>query len=146
MSTARDRADIVTAILRRNGQILLCRRTAQRQHYPSVWGLPGGHVEAGEAAEQALVRELAEELGVTITPPSHASAAAITTDQFHMRIWLIESWTGIPTNTAPDEHDHLIWADLDQAHGLDLAHPDCYYPLFADLLTEPGDRKGPMPY
>ena len=136
MNTAGDRAEIVTAVLRQHGQVLLCHRCPQRRHFPNVWDLPGGHVEPGEAAERALVRELAEELGITVTQPSGAPLAEITTDLLHLQIWLIESWGGIPTNTAPDEHDDLIWANLDQVHTLDLAHPD-YYRLLADLLTEP---------
>jgi 8-oxo-dGTP diphosphatase len=136
MTVPGDRAEIVTAILKQHGRVLLCHRSPQRLHHPNRWAFPGGHVEAGEAAEEALARELAEELGINITPPSNRPTALIVTDEFHMQIWLIESWTGIPTNTAPDEHDHLIWAKLDQAHDLDLAHPE-YYPLLADLLTEP---------
>ena len=137
MNTGRERAEIVTAVLRQQEQILLCHRSPQRLKYPNVWAFPGGHVEAGEDAEQALVRELAEELGITIAPPSRAPTAVMATDEFHMQIWLIESWTGIPTNSAPDEHDDLIWVSLEQAHDLDLAHPDYYYRLLADLLTEP---------
>jgi 8-oxo-dGTP diphosphatase len=137
MNTPGDRAEIVTAILRQHGRILLCHRSPQRLQYPNVWAFPGGHVEAGEAAEQALVRELAEELGIKVAQPSNRPVAVIETDAFHLQVWLIESWTGIPTNTEPDEHDRLIWANLDQARGLDLAHPDYYYPLLADLLNEP---------
>jgi mutator protein MutT len=137
MNAAGDRADIVTAVLRRNGRILLCHRTPRRQAFPNLWGLPGGHIDPGEAAESALVRELAEELGITIPQPSHAPAMVFATDELRMRVWLIQAWTGIPTNLAPEEHDRLIWADLDQALDLDLAHPDHYHPLFTDLLAEP---------
>jgi 8-oxo-dGTP diphosphatase len=137
MNTPGDRAEIVTAILRQHGRILLCHRSPQRLHFPNLWSFPGGHVEAGEAAEQALVRELAEELGIKVAHPSNRPTAVIETDAFRMQVWLIESWTGIPTNTEPDEHDDLIWANLDQARSLDLAHPDHFYPLLADLLNEP---------
>jgi mutator protein MutT len=141
MDTPGDRAEIVTAILRQHGRILLCHRTPQRLAAPNVWGLPGGHVEAGEAAEEALVRELAEELGIKVAPPSGRPTAMFDADLFHMRIWLIESWSGTPTNIEPAEHDALIWADLDQTRGLDLAHPEHYRPLFADLLTGPEIRE-----
>ncbi|HWB86141.1 MAG TPA: (deoxy)nucleoside triphosphate pyrophosphohydrolase [Bryobacteraceae bacterium] len=54
---------VVAAIVERAGRILICRRTAQQKH-PLKWEFPGGKVEAGETPEQALVRELHEELGI----------------------------------------------------------------------------------
>ncbi len=92
-------------------------------------------MDAGEAAEQALVRELSEELGISIARPANGPTAVIAGDEFHMQVWLIESWTGVPSNTAPEEHDDLMWANLDRVHDLDLAHPE-YYPLLVDLLDE----------
>ena len=136
-----DRAEIVTAILRRQGRVLLCHRSPQRLNYPSVWAFPGGHVEAGETAGQALARELTEELGITVTQPSNRPAVVIETDAFRMQVWLIESWAGTPANVEPDEHDDLMWADLDQVRALDLAHPEHYYPLLTELLSEPTNSR-----
>jgi 8-oxo-dGTP diphosphatase len=55
---------VVAAILESEGRILICRRTA-RQSHPLKWEFPGGKVEPGETASQALARELEEELGIT---------------------------------------------------------------------------------
>ena len=114
MDNPGDRAEIVTAALRQHGRILLCHRSAQRLHYPNLWAFPGGNVEAGETAEQALVRELAEELGIKVTPPSNRPTAVIETNAFHMQIWLIESWTGttirLPRTTVlPDWFQSVSW-------------------------------------
>jgi ADP-ribose pyrophosphatase YjhB (NUDIX family) len=49
---------IVRAVIRRDAEILLARQIGA-----SWWFLPGGHVEPGERVEDALVREIAEELG-----------------------------------------------------------------------------------
>src|SRR5436309_1462601 len=57
--------DIVNGLLLRNGTVLLARRSAGRQAYPNRWSFPGGHVEAGESLDDALIRELREEIGVT---------------------------------------------------------------------------------
>jgi 8-oxo-dGTP diphosphatase len=54
---------VVAAIIRRSGRILICRRSAAHAH-PLKWEFPGGKVEEGESAPQALGRELQEELDV----------------------------------------------------------------------------------
>jgi mutator protein MutT len=60
---------VVAGLLVRQGRVLLCHRSPDRAWYPDVWDFPGGHVEAGETAPDALVREVREEVGVVITAP-----------------------------------------------------------------------------
>lgn len=55
---------VVAAILERDGRILICRRTPEQSH-PLKWEFPGGKLEPGESPEDALARELEEELGIT---------------------------------------------------------------------------------
>ena len=57
--------DIVKAMLLRGTNVLLARRSSARRTYPDRWSFPGGHVETGEALDDALVRELQEEIGLT---------------------------------------------------------------------------------
>ncbi|SPE36081.1 NUDIX hydrolase [Candidatus Sulfopaludibacter sp. SbA3] len=54
---------VVAAIIEREGRILICRRTKEQSH-ALQWEFPGGKLEPGESPEQALARELEEELGV----------------------------------------------------------------------------------
>jgi 8-oxo-dGTP diphosphatase len=54
---------VVAGIIERQGRILICRRKAEQSH-PLKWEFPGGKVEPGETPEQALARELEEELGI----------------------------------------------------------------------------------
>jgi 8-oxo-dGTP diphosphatase len=54
---------VVAAIIERDGRVLICRRTAAQSH-PLKWEFPGGKVEPGEGPEEALARELEEELGL----------------------------------------------------------------------------------
>jgi len=62
----RDRKLVVAGlILGADGRVLIAQRRAD-QALPLQWEFPGGKVEPGEAPAQALVRELAEELGVTV--------------------------------------------------------------------------------
>ncbi|WP_163367739.1 NUDIX domain-containing protein, partial [Klebsiella aerogenes] len=55
----------VGVLLRPDGQFLLTSRPAGKV-YAGHWEFPGGKVEAGETVEQALARELREELGIEI--------------------------------------------------------------------------------
>ncbi len=54
---------VVAAILVRQGKILACQRRRDQTH-PGKWEFPGGKVELGERPEDALERELSEELGI----------------------------------------------------------------------------------
>src|SRR5262249_299094 len=57
---------VVAALIMRNSKILICQRT-RHQTMPLKWEFPGGKIEPGEKPEQALQRELEEELGIRAT-------------------------------------------------------------------------------
>jgi 8-oxo-dGTP diphosphatase len=57
---------VVAGVLRRDNRILICQRRADQPH-ALKWEFPGGKLEPGESPEQALVRELREELGIEST-------------------------------------------------------------------------------
>ncbi|MEU1604933.1 NUDIX domain-containing protein [Micromonospora matsumotoense] len=117
---------VVVGALVVNGAVLLVHRSPTRQAYPDRWDLPGGHVEAGESAPQALAREMHEELGVHIVAESltrlgdlHAGSGE---DAVHLGVWHVGDWIGSPTNCAPDEHDDIAWVGIDELDGLPLVH------------------------
>lgn len=58
---------VVAGILQRDTRVLICQRRADQPH-ALQWEFPGGKVEAGETPEQALQRELREELGIESDP------------------------------------------------------------------------------
>lgn len=126
---------VVGGLLRREDRLLLCHRRADRPWYPDVWDLPGGHVEAGERPEEALVRELAEELGVDVDVPGRPADRVLTDDETGLRlsIWRVDEWRGEPANLAPDEHDAIGWFRLADLDDLALAD-DAYRTELATLL------------
>ncbi len=59
--------DVAAAVVRREGKVLICRRPEGKAR-AGQWEFPGGKLEPGETAEEALVRECREELGFTVRP------------------------------------------------------------------------------
>jgi 8-oxo-dGTP diphosphatase len=59
--------EVAVGILLRNGQVLACQRK-RSVRYPLKWEFPGGKIEAGETAREAVIRELHEELDIHAQP------------------------------------------------------------------------------
>jgi 8-oxo-dGTP diphosphatase len=129
--------NIVNALLVREGTVLLARRSPQRAAYPGLWSFPGGHVEANETLDEALIRELCEEVRVTptrsislglISDPNAEAAEPVT---YHM--YAVTAWEGGEPTMIGDEHTELRWFLLEAASGLpDLALEE-YRALFRKL-------------
>lgn len=111
----------VGGVLHRDGRVLLGRRSPFRAWLPGVWDVPGGHCEPGETPEQALVRELREELGVTPLAWQHLATANDAGVTLHL--YRVSRWDGAPRNAQPQEHDVVAWVSPDDACRLPLAHP-----------------------
>jgi 8-oxo-dGTP diphosphatase len=92
-----------------DGRVLLAQRPPHKQ-LGGLWEFPGGKLEAGEAPETALIRELKEELDVTVEPDAldpYAFASHSYAD-FHllMPLYLISRWQGEP---KPNDAQALAW-------------------------------------
>jgi 8-oxo-dGTP diphosphatase len=131
--------DIAGGLLCYQGRLLLGKRSARRRAYPGVWDVPGGHVEVGETAEQTLVQELREEIGVTPTEWQELAelrAPAMGDEHAHvlrLHLFLVTGWSGEPRNLLPCEHEALAWFTLEDTTRLTLAHTD-YPRLFGEAL------------
>jgi 8-oxo-dGTP diphosphatase len=58
---------LVGAVVVDNDAVLLLQRSSRERFLPNVWGLPAGKVDYGESLEHAVLRELAEETGISGT-------------------------------------------------------------------------------
>lgn len=133
---------MVAGLLSRNQQILLCHRRADRQCFPDCWDLPGGHIDEGEVAAETLVRELDEELGISVETPEGPPWRTLRADGLELSVFLIDRWEGDPRNMAPDEHDTVEWVHTDDLAGLDYAD-QVYREMLPDALYEIGQPKAP---
>jgi 8-oxo-dGTP diphosphatase len=115
------------------GRILLARRPAHL-HQGGLWEFPGGKVEQGESPEHALIRELAEELGIDIAVADLAplTFASHGYPDFHllMPLFLCTRWRGEP---VPHEGQELLWVKPTELAA--YAMPPADEPLKAVLPT-----------
>lgn len=111
---------VASAVLRREGRVLLCHRRATREWYADCWDLPGGHLELEETGEDAVVRECAEELGVRVLDVRR-HAAELDLPGVDQHLFVVHSWDGEVVNAAPEEHDDLGWFTADELSSLVLA-------------------------
>lgn len=111
--------DVVAAIIEDDGQFLACRRRIERVA-GGLWEFPGGKVEAGESPEQALVREIAEELSVEVDRVRHFT----TVDKGDLR--LIFMWAQLVGSrpTISTDHDRLEWISAARLRSLSWAPAD----------------------
>ena len=97
------------ALIDRDGRVLLAQRP-EGKSMAGLWEFPGGKVEPGERPEEALIRELQEELGIDtwascLAPLTFASHAY---EDFHllMPLFACRKWEGTP---QPKEGQTLKW-------------------------------------
>ena len=90
---------VAVALTDRTGHILVAQRPVGKDH-AGLWEFPGGKVEAGESPEAALVRELREELGVTVDPsalePLAFTSAPRATRHLLLLLYRCAEWQGEP--------------------------------------------------
>jgi len=105
------RVAVVGAAVIRDGRVLASRRT-QPAHLAGLWEFPGGKVEAGESDEQALVRELGEELGCEARVGERVGPEVLIGDTAVLRVYLA-TVVGEPQLVDHDEHRWLAADQLD---------------------------------
>jgi mutator protein MutT len=126
---------IVGALLIRNHAVLLGLRAGWKTMLPGCWDVIGGHVEPGETPEQTLVREVGEEIGVTVSTwralPTMTYRLA-GRDPITQHLFEVRAWNGEP-RLANDEHSELRWFTAPE---LDAIANDAFigYRLLLDAL------------
>jgi 8-oxo-dGTP diphosphatase len=107
----------------RDSRILICRRRADQPH-PLKWEFPGGKVEPGESAEEALRRELQEELGIDCARPSEMTRYTYAypgKDPILLIFLLVTGWQGEVKNRI---FETMSWETPDRLRDYDFLEGD----------------------
>lgn len=121
---------IVCPLIQNDGHYLLCKMAADRGVFPGQWALSGGGVEPGETIEEALRREVREELGeklqlTRITPWSFRDDTRLKTyadgrqEEIYMIYLIFDCISANREVTINEEFDDYAWVK-----GEDLQHYD----------------------
>ncbi len=133
MSDTNFRLLLVSAALLMNkeGKVLLAQRPPGKS-MAGLWEFPGGKIQSGETPEQALVRELKEELAieVNLSDLRSLSFASHCYENFHllMPLYLCRHWKGL---VQPKEGQKFVWITLDEFDNFPM--PPADKPLIPNL-------------
>ncbi|MCH8239552.1 MAG: 8-oxo-dGTP diphosphatase MutT [Proteobacteria bacterium] len=115
---------VACALVDEDNRVLIAKRPKGR-HMAGLWEFPGGKVEADERPEEALIRELAEELGIDVTESCLAplSFASHAYDGFHllMPLYVCRQWDG---EVEAREGQELAWVRPNRLNGYDMPPAD----------------------
>jgi 8-oxo-dGTP diphosphatase len=123
------------AVIDPDGRVLIAQRPPGKE-MAGLWEFPGGKVESGETPEAALIRELAEELGIAVREACLApfAFASHAYPHFHllMPLYLCRRWSGTP---VAREHAALKWVRARELSAWPMPPADLpLIPMLRDLL------------
>ena len=122
---------VAAALTNDKGEILLQKRPMGAQ-MAGLWEFPGGKVDIGESPEAALVRELAEELGIIVAAqdlvPETFASEPLGDRNLVLLLYRCTTWLGAPSAIYASEIQWTLPQDM-----ADLPMPPADYPLVHKL-------------
>nr|WP_241180334.1 (deoxy)nucleoside triphosphate pyrophosphohydrolase [Kocuria palustris] len=114
--------DVVGAVLV-DGQTVLAARRSEQMSLPGMWEFPGGKIEPGETPEEALARELVEELECTAEIGEHVENSVYEYERITVSLatYYCTLREGTPRLT---EHSEIRWVPVDELRELNWAPAD----------------------
>ena len=114
---------VVGAIIRRGNTIFAARRNRDRSA-GGLWEVPGGKVEPGETPQEALIRELQEELSIDVSvgPLIGRSTSEVAGASIELSCYAAALQGEDPTSST--DHDAMAWVPLDDLDKLNWAPGD----------------------
>lgn len=132
VSLPKPQLHVAVGVIIRQQQVLLALRHA-KQHQGDKWEFPGGKLEGAETVEQALKRELLEELAIQVTAcqPLMQLSYEYPERSVLLDIWIVSAFTGEPQGV---EGQPLQWVDIATLH--QLTFPDANLPIVTRLQQD----------
>ena len=126
--------EVTAAVIRQGGRFLICQRPREK-YCGLLWEFPGGKIEPGESAEDCVVRECREELGVTlrVLGERYAVVQEHPDRVVHLRFFDAEIASGTLT---PLEHNAVAWVTADEAKAYEFCPADARMLAEAPPLPE----------
>lgn len=114
---------VVAAVIQDGDQFLVCRRRTEKAA-GGRWEFPGGKIEDGESAADALRREISEELAVGISVLGELTIDETLVGDLLIRLTCLRAELEGPRPIGSTDHDCLAWVALDGLGRLNWAEPD----------------------
>ena len=128
--------EVVAAIMIKQEKVLCVQRSENRKEYISLkWEFPGGKIEPGEDREQALRREIREELDVEIGNLEYFTTVKHAYPDFHL-VMHVYNCLILKGEPLLKEHVALKWLWVEELDQLDWAAADI--PIVEKLMSERG--------
>lgn len=114
---------VVGAIIENDQQEILCALRGPEMTLPNYWEFPGGKIEKGESKEEALKREIKEELGCVIEVFEHIEDTTYEYEKVIVRLetFMAKVISGIP---VVSEHAEIKWVSKEDLQSLNWAPAD----------------------
>jgi len=122
---------VVAAVIERDGKYLACRR-APHKTLAGLWEFPGGKVESGETDQDALRREIHEELGVNIEVGAYLATSLNKAGDLDIELVAYRAHVIEGDVSASSDHDELGWLTSKELEGIVWAPADV---PFVDILN-----------
>ena len=121
MENSRKSIRVVAALIRREGKVFATQRGYG--NYKDWWEFPGGKIEAGETPEQALIREIREELAADISVERYLTTVEYDYPEFHLSMDCF--WCSIVKgDLVLKEHEAARWLTKDSLGEVDWLSAD----------------------
>ncbi|MFN3505485.1 MAG: (deoxy)nucleoside triphosphate pyrophosphohydrolase [Caldimicrobium sp.] len=112
---------VVSAFIQNQGKVLLVRRPLHKKR-GGLWEFPGGKVEKEETPEEAIVRELKEELNLVVKPRKIIATVNYSYEDEEIELILIDvEWKGEPELMEGAE---LCWVNFEDLNKINLCEAD----------------------
>lgn len=118
---------VAAVFIFKQGDTYLFQKRTHTGSCDGYYMLPGGHIEAGETVREGSVRELYEELGLTVDPQDLEFKLVIINQARVYFFFLVKKYTGTITNREPEKHGDLSF--------LPVTAPDIYPTIPKELAA-----------